>query len=72
MTKEKSQRITILNHLQKYGSITPLQALDYYRIYRLSSIIQRLRKEHVIATEKPISGEYAVYRYERPLSEVKV
>lgn len=35
----------ILNHLQKYGSITQLEAIKYYWDWRLSDKIYRLKKD---------------------------
>ena len=46
----------ILLHLQKHGSITPLDALWEYGCYRLSSVINRLRRDHIITTE-PTEGK---------------
>ena len=40
-----TQQERILEHLKKYGSITPLEALSIYGIYRLSVPIWRLRKQ---------------------------
>ena len=40
----------ILMHLQREGSITGAIAYDKYRCYRLSSVINRLRKDHIIET----------------------
>lgn len=34
----------ILKHLISRGSISPMEALNTHRVYRLSSIINRLRK----------------------------
>lgn len=39
-----SQNQQILNHLAKYGSITPRQALDRYGIMRLSARIGDLKE----------------------------
>lgn len=40
----------ILMHLKEYGSITGATAYEKYRCYRLSSVINRLRKHHIIET----------------------
>ena len=40
----------ILMHLQREGSITGAIAYDKYRCYRLSSVINRLRDNHIIET----------------------
>lgn len=66
--KEDSKTSNILKHLQTYGTITPLEALNLYGVYRLSVTISRLRRHHSISTEKPKDGkDYAVYRYNYPL-----
>ena len=39
-----SQRDMILEHLRKYGSITPLEALDRFACFRLGARILELRK----------------------------
>ena len=47
-----TQREMILNHLRAHDTITPLEALSTYGVYRLSSIINRLRHAgHDIETE---------------------
>ncbi len=52
MSKKKTQTERILNWLQKGKSITPLQAWERFGSYRLSSVINRLRKKgHNIVTE---------------------
>jgi len=41
----------ILSHLTRHGDITPMEAWNVYGCYRLSSVIQRLRKKgHAIGT----------------------
>ena len=67
---DNSTQNDILLHLQKHGSITPLTALWEYGCYRLSVVISRLRKDHIITTE-PTEGKtkygkptnYATYCY---------
>ena len=61
-----SQRTEILLHLKKHGRITPLQALNQYKCFRLADVIYRLRGQGwPIATrmvEDPVSGgRYAQY-----------
>lgn len=65
-----TQKEMILNHLQKEGSITPLQALREYGVYRLSDCIFRLREAHEIKTIQQTSigkfknkVKYAKYVY---------
>lgn len=42
--KKKSQGEIVLEHLQSGQTLTGLEAIDKYHIYRLSSVIERLRK----------------------------
>jgi hypothetical protein len=39
-----SQRETILNHLQRFGTISPLEASHVYGVQRLASRIDELRQ----------------------------
>lgn len=65
-----TQNEKVLHHLETYGSITPLEALEGYGIMRLASRITDLKKEGVLITRelktyKNRFGEtvrYAVYR----------
>lgn len=43
--KQNSQVNDVIKHLKMYGSITSLEAVEYYGILRLSGIIYRLRNE---------------------------
>ena len=40
-----TQQNRVLNHLRQNGSITPLEAMNLYGIYRLSVHVWRLRKK---------------------------
>ncbi|MBR5874517.1 MAG: hypothetical protein IKY90_07295 [Oscillospiraceae bacterium] len=52
----------ILKHLQKHGSITPLEALQLYGCFRLGARVCDLRKEkHPILTRHADGKRYAVY-----------
>lgn len=51
--RTRNSRVTnktekVLEHLQKYGSITSLEAIELYGATRLSSIIYNLRKNYNI------------------------
>ena len=50
MKKQKTVSKTekVLQHLQKYGSITSWEAINKYGATRLSAIIFNLRKKHII------------------------
>lgn len=52
-----NQKARILRHLETYGSITPMEALQDYGIYRLGARIYDLRKDgHAIRIET-VTGE---------------
>lgn len=66
MRNGKTQKTTILNHLMKHREITPLQAHHLYGVYRLSDVIMKLRRDHVIETEMhtaPNGSSYGKYVY---------
>ena len=63
----------ILQHLQEYGSITSLLAIELYHCTRLSHYIYLLRKEGYVIESEDVSfihsmtgrkGQYARYRLE--------
>ena len=45
-----SQKKKILRHLETFGSIDPVQALQEYGVFRLAARIEELRQEHNIET----------------------
>jgi hypothetical protein len=49
-TKVETQIKIVRDHLERYGKITGEVAYENYDIYRLSSIINRLRKRDKIKT----------------------
>lgn len=57
---EKSKTNDVVMHLIKYGSITPMEAVNKYNLYRLSSVIFELRNRGmIIDTEKvPFVSKY--------------
>lgn len=57
-----SQRVMVLDHLLKYGTITSWQAIQYYHITRLSEFIRQLRSEgkNIISTRKKGNGKWWV------------
>ena len=68
-----TQDQTILDHLQQGKTITPMDAVKYYDIYRLSANIERLRKagyDIVTHYERNKSGIGRHARYEL-VKEVK-
>ena len=63
-----SQSIMILDHLKRYGSITPQEAITEYGCLRLAARIAELKEEgHDIRK----SMEKAVNRYGKPVSYAK-
>lgn len=54
-----TQQEQVMNHLQAFGSITPRIAQERYKIWRLSSIIYRLRKKGwpIVTEDIPIDTE---------------
>ena len=66
----KTQTEKVLTHLDERGSLTALQAMDYYGIMRLAARIGELRRDgHDIASEPfKTPGGATVSRY-RMISE---
>lgn len=59
-------------HLEKYGSITSLEAFGLYRITRLASCIHELRKAGMnIETELVYDGKKHWAKYKMPLPVVE-
>lgn len=59
----KTQASQVMEHLERYGSITTLEAFYKYKIVRLGSVIHILRKKrgylNIITTkEKSKEGKY--------------
>ena len=62
----------IAAHLEKYGSITSLEAFGLYRITRLASCIHELRKAGMnIETELVYDGKKHWAKYKMPLPVVE-
>ena len=61
--EKKTQRQMCLEYLEKYGSITPLEALSAFNSFRLSALIFQLRKDGYIITTKlnEDGAHYAIY-----------
>lgn len=60
--KEKSKTQDVLNHLKIYGSISQMEAAEYYNLWRLGSVIHVLRKRgYEITTEDvPFVSKYGI------------
>ena len=50
--KRKSQKDIVLEHLQKYGSISTMECFSKYRITDLQHAIMLLRKENYNITDE--------------------
>lgn len=64
LLKLKPQTRKILNHLSKHGSITPMEALTVYSIYRLSACIHDLRNTGISIVTK-MKEDASGHRYAR-------
>lgn len=66
LLKLKPQTRKILNHLSKHGSITPMEALTVYSIYRLSACIHDLRNTgiSIVTKMKEDASGHKYARYE--------
>ena len=68
--KRETQKKRILRHLQDFGSITSLEAMQEYGIARLASRISELKKQGVAITSETVNGKnrygenthYSVYK----------
>ena len=59
-----SQKDTILKWLKTNNDITSIEAFEHFKITRLSSIINILRKEgYDIESRRPKKGNYAIYMF---------
>ena len=65
--KKMSKKQKVLLYMKTYGSITPKDAIDLFKAYRLSAIIFDLKKEgHKIDTERKGKSGYAEYSISLP------
>lgn len=66
MDKTETKKQLVKNHLLKGGSISGRAALRVFGLYRLSSVIHRLRDEgmdiQTTMVESPTGDKYAIYR----------
>ena len=70
MGKITTKKDKVLNHLETYGTITPLEAMEKYNSMRLSAIIFDLKQEGPSITtdimrNKKTKSNYAVYSIKR-------
>ena len=47
----------ILRHMKEFGSITSLEAMQWYGCYRLASRISDLRKDGVAIRKRTVKGK---------------
>ena len=70
-----SQKQHILAHLERHGTITPLEALNLFGCFRLAARIAELRAEgHDIRTchAPGAAKDYAVYRLHREPAQLEM
>jgi len=61
-----SQKEMVLNHLETYGTITPLEALTRYGVMRLAAVVHKLKNDgfSIRSTMKQHDGrQYASYSF---------
>lgn len=57
--RQKSQSKKLISHLQEFGSITNVQAVNIYKVLRLSARIDQLRASgYTITCQRVRGGEY--------------
>ena len=69
MNRKKSQKPNVIDHLVEHKSITPLEALNLYGIFRLGAIIHTLRHKHKMHINSKIADgdkNYAIYTWGKP------
>lgn len=65
-SQKMTQKDACLDYLERYGSITPLEALTAFHSFRLAAIICNLRKEgYAIKTKLNEDKRYAIYTLTR-------
>jgi len=75
--KPKSQKEAVLNHLIKYGTITPDEAKEWYGYRRLAPRIGEIRKMGIAIETQEMKfmnrfghhGEYAKYVLLKPVTQ---
>lgn len=60
-SKQKAQRELILRHLESGETITPIDALNEYRCFRLAAVVCVLRKEGYNIKTLDDNNSYATY-----------
>ena len=64
-----SKTIQIKEHLKKYGTISPLEAMSNYSVWRLAAEIHRLRERGLDITtfmkRAPNGAKYAEYQLQQ-------
>ena len=59
--REKSKTLDALNHLKIYGSISQREAVEYYNLYRLSSVYALKKRGYEITNElAPFTSKYGI------------
>lgn len=60
--KQLSQRQRVLGHLLSGRSLTPIESLQNFGCYRLSSVIHKLRNNGYNIKTTMVDGKYAKYK----------
>lgn len=63
--KQKTQWQDVLDHLNKYGSISSMEAWSKFHITRLAAVIWTLRRRgyNIVTEDCTGRNEYGVYTY---------
>ena len=51
-----NQQERVLRHLRDEGSITPMEAISEYGIYRLAAVVHLLKKDGYVITTETLKG----------------
>lgn len=72
---KKTKRQNILEHLQRHGTINPIQAMNHYHCMRLAAVVFDLKKQgHSITTvkrETQNDASFAEYHYHTKIGTLK-
>jgi hypothetical protein len=68
---KRTQVATVLSHLKRKGSITSLEAIQYYGITRISAVIFKLKKMGVFINSTPCPHNIPFHVYSLDLVAYK-
>ena len=61
LTERETKKIEVMNHLQKKGSITVLEAQNIFKVENLSNIIGKFRKQGLAIETKKKKNKQTKY-----------